>query len=404
MVRQRALLRRAAPWTTLRCVIPPNPPAASTACTIVPVSPADRAAVREFCAVSKRIYSGSPHWVPWFDRGLKKVIARRHSFFSHSDGECFLIRRGDRAVGRFALLEPKRFNDYRGTRDARFYFFDVEDDTVAVSAFTAFARDWAARRGLTRLIGPQGFSGFTGAGILIDGFDQSAAMTMMNYHHPYYRGLLEAEGFGKYKDFVSAELVAAAFTPSEKQQRVMDLVRRRNRFTVPDLSTKRQLRDVAREVGRIYNESWDDHEEFVPMTETELAELVEDLMLVSDPELVKVIRRDDALVGFILAFPDLTRALQRADGRLGPLQLLDILREKRRTRTFIINGVGILPEYRNQGGTALLFSTIEKALRDRGVITAEMTQIAETTDMMLAAMRDLGGRVYKTHRIYQMQI
>ncbi|TVR03322.1 MAG: GNAT family N-acetyltransferase [Spirochaetaceae bacterium] len=385
-------------------MIPLNPPAASTAYTIHPVSPADRTAIREFCAVSKRIYAGSQHWVPWFDRGLKKVIARRHSFFTHSDGDCFLIRRGAETVGRFALLEPKRFNEYRGTRDARFYFFDVEDDAAAVSAFIAHARSWAANRGLTRLIGPQGFSGFTGAGILIDGYDRSAAMTMMNYHHPYYRSLIESVGFTKYKDFVSAELVAAAFTPSEKQQRVMDLVRRRNRFTVPDLTSKQQLREVAREVGRIYNESWEDHEEFVPMTETELSELVEDLMLVSDPGLVKVIRRDDALVGFILAFPDLTRALQRAGGRLGPLQLLDILREKRRTRTFIINGVGILPEYRNQGGTALLFSTIETALRDRGVITAEMTQIAETTELMLAAMHDLGGRVYKTHRIYQMPV
>ncbi len=372
------------------------------------VTISDRSAVREFCRFAKRLYRDCPYWVPWFDRALERIIARRHSFFEHSDGECFLVQRTysrqRRTVGRFALLEPRRFNDYRHKHDARFYFFDLEDDRQVAAAIFDFAAHWARKRGLTRLIGPQGFSGFTGAGILIDGFDQPAAMTMMNYTRPYYRGLIEGAGFGKYKDFVSARIVVDDYTASAKQQRVMELVMKRNRFEVPEFTNKREFRAVAREIGRIYNESWQDHEEFVPLTERELAELVDDLLLVTDPALIKVIRRERDIVGFILGFPDLTPALQKARGRLNPLSLRRILRDKKRTRCFIINGIGILPEYRNQGGTSLLFSTMEKSLRDRGVISIEMTQIAETTALMLAAMRDLGGRVYKTHRVYQREL
>lgn len=389
---------------------------ARTDIKIVPVSVSSPRTLSEFCDFPKRLYRNCPHWVPWFDRGLRRIVERRHSFFEHSDGDCFLVQRSDaaaaRTVGRFALLEPRRFNRFRSKRDARFYFFDIENDPGACSAAFAFAAQWAQRRGLTRLIGPQGFSGFTGAGILIHGFDRPAAMTMMNYTFPYYRDLIEAAGFSKYKDFYSAELIAAQFTPSVKQQRVMELVMKRNRFSVPQFHNKREFRAAALEIGRIYNQSWEDHEEFVPLTERELTELVDDLLLVTDPSLIKVMRRDTPrdtdgrprepdVVGFILGFPDLTQALQRAGGRLNPLSLWRILRQKKRTRNFIINGVGILPEYRNQGGTTLLFSTLERSLRRRGVISAEMTQIAETTELMLAAMRDLGGRVYKTHRVYQ---
>ncbi len=384
--------------------IPAAEPAPQPATDIQISAVSSSSGAAEFCAFPRRLYADCPYYVPWFDRGLKRVITRKHSFFEHSEACCYLVRRDGATVGRFALLEPRRFNQYRNRRDARFYFFDLINDTEAATAVFDFASRWARERGLTRLIGPQGFSGFTGAGVLIDGFDKPAAMTMMNYTYPYYRELLEHAGFEKYKDFVSAELVAAQFEPSLKQQRVMELVMKRNRFTVPEFRSRKAFRAVAVEIGRIYNRSWEDHEEFVPLTERELAELVDDLMLVTDPGLIKVIRRDEQIVGFILGFPDLTRALQRAGGRLGPLQLLRILREKKRTRTFIINGIGILPQYRNQGGTALLFSTIEKSLRDRGVISAEMTQIAETTELMLAAMRDLGGRVYKTHRVYQKQL
>ncbi|TVQ38698.1 MAG: N-acetyltransferase [Spirochaetaceae bacterium] len=369
------------------------------------VSISERGAVREFCDFPKRLYRNCPCWVPWFDRGLRRIIAAEHPFFEHSDGACFLVRRGSgtgcRTVARFALLEPRRFNQYRSKRDARFYFFDTENDPQVATAVFDFAAQWAHKRGLTRLIGPQGFSGFTGAGILIDGFERPAAMTMMNYTFSYYRPLIEGAGFSKYKDFVSAELIAAQFTPSQKQQRVMELVMKRNRFRVPQFRNRREFRAAAAEIGRIYNQSWEDHDEFVPLTERELKELTDDLLLVTDPGLIKVMRRDDQIVGFILGFPDVTRALQRAGGRLNPLSLCRILRARKRTRTFIINGVGILPEFRNQGGTALLFSTIERSLRERGVLSAEMTQIAETTELMLAAMRDLGGRVYKTHRVYQ---
>lgn len=335
---------------------------------------------------------------------MKDILRRKHPYFEHSDGDFFVARRDGIAVGRIAVLEPRRFNAYRGKQDARFYFFDCENNPEAARALFSAAAEWGRSRGLERLIGPQGFSGMSGGGILIDGFEHPPAMTMMNYNHPFYRDLVEGCGFVKYKDFFSAWLDGEAYRTPEKIARVAEITLRRGEFRLADLRTKKDLKKIAGEIGRIYNESWEDHEEYCPLTGREFDRLASGLLLVSDPGLIKVLLHRDEIAGFCLTFPDLSDALRRARGRLSPLSLIRLGREKKRTRKFIINGIGILPRFRNSGGTAVIYRELENTLKSRKVSGADLTQIAETTTLMLKDMETLGGRIYKTHRVYQAVI
>jgi GNAT superfamily N-acetyltransferase len=371
-----------------------------TVSKVTPRSPEER----EFIDLPFTIFSGNPYFVPNFEKETRQVIAREHPFFYHSEGEFFIARRGTETVGRIALLEPHRFNSYRGKKDARFCYFDVKDDIEAAKALFRHAEQWARTRGLNRLIGPQYFSSFSGSGVLVQGFQHTASMTMMPYHHPYYHELLEQLGFSKYKDFYSARIDATRTVLPYKYERVAKIARTRGNFTVRTLSTKRELRVIGREIGRIYNDSWEDHDEFRPMTNAELDQMVHDLELVTDPSLVKVIEREGELAGFILAFPDLSPALIKARGKPNIFDLFSIMRLKRRTDRFLINGLGILPQYRKIGGLAILFHEINQSLRAHRVREAEMTQIAETTDLMLSHIEKLGAEVYKVHRVYQKSV
>lgn len=359
---------------------------------------------KEFLQLPFVVYKNNPHYVPWFNRSIKRMIAKKHPFFEHSDAEFFIAKRKDEVIARIGLIEPKRFNEYQNKKDARFYFFEAKDDITAVRELFQFAEDWAVQRGLNRLIGPQGFSGFTGAGILIDGFDQTASMTMMNYHLPYYHELIEELGFKKYKDFYSAELKADQQVLPQKYRIFADLAKKRGRFSSPELNTKQDLMDISQKVGRLYNDSWGEHEEFCPMTEAETQELFEELSMIAEPSLVKVIKKDEELVGFILAFPDISEAMQRANGKLNPITIRNMMKQKKLADKFIINGLGILPKYQKNGGVAILFNELAKTLREYSVTRAEMTQIAETTDLMVRSIEKLNARIYKTHRVYVKQL
>jgi len=129
---------------------------------------------------------------------------------------------------------------------------------------------------------------------------------------------------------------------------------------------------------------------------------VDNIFLVADPRLIKVIMADEEIVGFLFAFPDVSAALQRAKGRLFPFGIVDMLFEMKRTKTISGNGMGILPEYQGRGGNALLYYEMGKTVLGFNQFeNVEMTQVAETTEQMRADLKNLNGVEYKNHRVYR---
>jgi hypothetical protein len=364
------------------------------------VSGKDRAA-RDFIELPFRLYRGSPQWVPPFRRDMKAILDRRNPFFASSAAAFFLARKDGRAAGTIAAIDNGPYNAHHKTRTGQFYFFECEEDREVAAALFERAFAWMRGRGLTEVMGPAGF-GMLGAGLLVQGFEHRAAMTMMPYNHAYYARLVEGMGFGKFKDQYSARIDAAAFRLPDKVRRVAEIALARAAFTVPEFKRKKDLVRLAGDIGRLYNESFTSHvDTFVPFSDEEIRQITDELVLVADPTLIKILFYRGEMAGFLFGFPDLSGALQRSRGRLSPWALLDILREYKRTRTLIINGAAILPKYQRLGGNALLYWALEQIAKKKRFDTAESVQVAETTELMLADLKTLGAETYKTHRMYK---
>ena len=371
---------------------------------VVEVESSRGRAANEFVELPFNLYRDSRQWVPWFRADVRRVLDRTHPFFRHSCGAFYLVRKGGAAVGRIAALENRVYNAQHGRKSAHFYLYDVADDLGAASALFEAARTWARNRGLDCLLGPMGFGGMTGGGILIEGFAHRAAMTMMAYNHPYYRGLLESLGFEKFLDLHSAYLKTERF---QLPDRVRDVARRvlaRGSFRVLEFRSKRALKKIAFQIGRIFNVAEAGNLETYAYSDEELKLVIQDLVLVADPSLIKVLAYRDEIVGFLLGFPDLSEAIQRSQGKINPLSLLRILREYGKTDWLIVNGAGILPRYQRLGGNALLYYELERTAKSKNFKHVDMAQIAETTGLMLNDIETLGGQVYKTHRIYTTKL
>ena len=127
--------------------------------------------------------------------------------------------------------------------------------------------------------------------------------------------------------------------------------------------------------------------------------------MLANPRLVKlIVHNEEDVVGFLLAFPDVSGALQRARGHLFPFAIPDLLLDMRRTRWVALNGAGILSEFQGRGGNALLYSEMEKTIREFGFHDADLTQVADTAVQMRRDLISLGGVVYKTHRVYSKRL
>ena len=372
------------------------------AVTIRPVR--GRADQQAFIDLPKRLYAGTPQWVPPFDLDMRSFLRRRHPYFRHTETEFLLAVLAGRVVGRTLLIRNDRYNREHGGQCLHFYFTDFEDDIEVSGAIFSAMAAWGEVRGLTTAIGPL-FSGPTfGGGVLVEGFEHTAAMTMMPYNHPYYPLHYEAAGFTKHFDLNSLSADPKTFRLPERVERLADRVRARGRMQVLRFSGKRDLRRIADDVAAMYNTTLADHSENYPLTDEELEQVKKDLLLIAQPDLEKIITYDGRVIGFMLAFPDITPTIQASRGRLDPLSLVRLLRAPRRAKKLILNGMGILPEYQRLGGNALIYSEIVRSVTESNGYDfeeAEMVQVNEETSLMLSDLYTLGARPFKLHRVYR---
>lgn len=371
--------------------------------TIEKVDTNKKTQVKRFVELPHRLYQNCPQWVPplYVDAYLY-LNRKKHPFHEHSDVDFFLVVRDGRDVGRIAAIENKPFNQYHQTKKADFFLFECEDDREAATCLFSTVFEWAKARGLNTAIGPKGMGPLDGYGILVLGHEHRQTMTMLNYNFPYYQQLLEAQGFEKEVEFVSCYLPANSFKIPERVERITKRVLERGDLWVKKFKNKHELVQWAPQIGHAYNRAFIENWEYYPFTEGEIKFVVDNIFMVADHRLIKIIMHKDDIVGFLFAFPDVSAAMQRAKGRLFPLGLIDLLLEMKRTKTISVNGMGILPEFQGKGGNALLYYEMGKTILGfKKFEHVEMTQVAETTRQMRADLKNLNGVEYKINRVYR---
>jgi hypothetical protein len=374
--------------------------------TIEKIDTENKGQVKRFIKLPYRLYKDCPQWVPLLDVDAYAYLNRKkHPFHEHSDVDFFLAVRDGQDVGRIATIENKPFNQYHDTKKANFYFFDCENDQEATDALFETAFEWAQERNLDTMVGPKGMGPLDGYGVLVRGHEHRNTMTMLNYNHAYYQGLVEAQGFEKEVDFVSCYLPADSFRIPERVERIAQRVMERGHLEVKRFKNKKELLAWASRIGKAYNGAFVDNWEYYPLSQREIDFVVDNIMMVADHRLIKIIVHGDDVVGFLFAFPDVSAALQRAKGKLNPLSLIDLLLDMKRTHSVSANGMGILPEFQGHGGNAILYAEMGRTLLDfKQFQHVEMTQVAETTEQMRADLKNLNGVEYKNHRVYRKSI
>ncbi|HKZ30451.1 MAG TPA: hypothetical protein VJ482_12575 [Acidimicrobiia bacterium] len=364
-----------------------------------------RAQVRRFVDIAYRLYADYPNWVPPMRLDMHVMLnPRKHPYYEHSQADFFIAVRAGRDVGRIAALENTRYNEYHKTREGQFYLFECVDDPEAAQALFAAAFEWASKRGLNAVIGPKGFGPFDAYGFLEKGFEHRQTMTMLSYNPPYYIDLAVRAGFRKEVDFVSHLIDASTFELDERIENVAARAKERSGLTIKGFSSKKEIRQWAERIARAYNNSFVDNWEYVPLSDAEVDFIVANIMTVVRPDLIKLITQGERIVGFLLAFPDMSAGMQKAGGRLLPFGVVHLLRAMRTQDWVVANGIGILPEFQKRGGNAFLYSEIVKTFKAAGFKRYELTQIAESAIKMRSDLVKIGGVPHKNHRVFRKKL
>jgi GNAT superfamily N-acetyltransferase len=362
---------------------------------------------RRFVRFVFDLYRDSEYWVPpVYSDALLQLNPKKSPYFEHSEAAFFVAMEGSEVVGRIAALDNHNYRAHHKKQDGFFYLYDSIDDQDVANALYGAAFDWCRAQGLTRIVGPKGFVVFDPYGFLQYGFDKLPAMGI-TYNYDYYCRLAENAGMEKEIDYNSYYVSIKDFELPERMSLLADKIQERRGIRVRNFKTMAEIREAVPEIVGTYNQTFVENWEFVPITPRE-AEVVADQMLqITRPDLVKVIvNREDQIVGFLVSFINVGRALQRCRGRLLPFGWFHLLREMKRTEYLDVNGMGILPEYRGLGGNIVMYNELNKSLHSLGeqFAHADMTQMADWVVNMLADANTLGGNRYKVHRVYRKNL
>ncbi|MBN1304735.1 MAG: hypothetical protein JXA13_09900 [Anaerolineales bacterium] len=360
--------------------------------------------VRDFLALPFHIYRDNPCWVPPLQMDERvRLDPKRYPFYRHSAAEFFLAYEGSQPIGRLAVIANRHYNDFNKEQTAFFYLFECENNQEAARGLFDAGFSWARERGLTRMIGPKGFTPLDGAGLLVKGFDLRPAFGQP-YNPDYYPDLIEAQGFKGFRELDSGHMSASLNFP-ERIHELSERIQKRRGLHIARYRTRRELRSLVSFFRELYNGSLAGTRENTPLTEEEANIMANQLIWFADPQLVKIVMKGQQAVGFLLAYPDISAALQKTRGRLFPFGWLTLLREMKRTDFLNLNGAGLLEEYRGLGGTAILFSEIYKSATETGQFThGEVVQIGTENKNMQREMKNFGIDFYKTHRVYRREI
>ena len=363
--------------------------------------------IQDFLALPFSVYRDTPQWVPplQMDERLR-LDSKRNPFYKHSGAAFFIaykrsspVDEGIHPIGRIAVLDNRHYNDFNKEATAFFYLFECENNIDAAHALFNSAFDWARARGLTRIVGPRGFTPLDGFGLLVKGFEYRPAFGMP-YNPAYYVDLIEAQGFQPHGEAVSGYLDPDIQFPERIHQLAERLAQRRG-LRIARSNNRAELRALIPHIKELYNASLEGTTGNTPLTDEEVGALANQILWLADPRLIKLVMKNDKAVGFMFAYPDVSAALQKTKGKLFPFGWLTLLRELKRTDWLNINGAGLLPEYRGSGGMAILYSEMFKSVVESGQFRhAEVVQIGVENEAMQREMENFGITFYKTHRTY----
>jgi hypothetical protein len=359
--------------------------------------------VDRFVNFPYQLYAGSKQWVPPLLSSARKILNRdKHPFYEHSEA-AFLLAEGDgQVLGRLAVMDNKNYQAYRQVKTAFFGFLEMVEDQAVAEALFSTAFDWARERGLETMIGPRGMNPTEATGMLVEGFEHRAAMTVP-YNFPYYDAYVKAAGFEKDTDHLSGYLPGDYQLP-ERVLRIAERIKERRGMWIKTFTRKSEIREWVPRVFEVYSKSFVESHTYFPPTEREMEMIAGPIIEVTDPGLVKGVMKGDELIGFIIAYYDLSAALQRCKGRIWPFGWYWLKTEHRRTKWAIVNGAGLLPEYQGLGANVLLYTELAKTINDYGFEYADLVQVNEVNKSSMADMEAVGINWYKRHRAYKIQL
>ncbi len=371
--------------------------------TVRPVS--GKADIRRFLDLPFTLYRDDPNWVaPLYIERLEHLDPAKNPYFLHADAQLFLAERNGKVVGRISAQSDRLRGKHHDDGVGQFGFLEAEDEAETFAALFAAAGQWLAARGHRTIQGPFNFSINDEMGMLIEGFGTPPNM-MMGHGLPHYSKRTEEQGFTKAKDVIAYEIDIATELP-RAMRATYEKALAAEEIAIRPFDKRHLDRDLGIVIA-IFNDAWSENWGFVPFTREELALLGKNLKMLVANEYIAIASYRGEPAAMAVTLPNINDWIAGLGGRLLPFGWAKLAWNllARPPRSVRMPLMGVLRKHHGtMVGSALAIGAIDTVRRyhlGRGTRHAELSWILEDNMPMRRLIETIGGRPYKTYRIYE---
>jgi len=363
-----------------------------------------RKELREFIKFPDRLYSGNEFYVPALHSDVFRTLSQyKNPAFEFCNAKYWLAYQNGEVVGRVAGIINERYNEKHNIKYVRFGWLDFVDDKKVLVALFQTVRRWGISQNMEYLNGPLGFSSFDPSGILIEGFDKMPS-SFSHYNYSYYSVLIEELGFKKEVDWVEYSVKIPNAVPLKFTQGAA-IVKKRYNLNSAVLKSKKDILKYSDELFALLDQEYKDIYAYSELSKEQRKKLIGQFVAILNPEYVSIIvDASDNVIAFGITVPSLSKALQKAKGKLFPKGFLYIRNALKKNDTIDTLLIAIKKKYHNKGVNGLIFNDLMSAYIKNGIVSLETTRELEDNLKVNNLWNKFEYRQHKRSRCYIKQL
>ena len=357
--------------------------------------------LRTFVHFPNQLYEDNPCFVPQIEsKERDKLTPEKNHAFEVCEGKYWLAcnEKGE-AVGRVAGIINHKFNEASGKKVCRFGWIDFVDDREVSKALINAVEQYAIEKGMDTINGPMGFLVFDSAGVLVEGFDKLQTV-YGKYNAPYYGKHLTDLGYAKDVDYLEYLIKVPEVIP-DRYERMAQLVSVKNSLHQAEFRNHADLEPYLDGLFHCLNSAYSQQHGFSELSEGQCDDLKKLFLSNINVDYVSIVLdSDERVIGFGVALPSLSKAMQKAKGSLFPFGWMHMLRAVKQNDTLDLLLIAIDEKYKNKGVNAMIFDKFAKGITKNGIKYIESTRELEDNTSVQNLWRYLEHNLTKRARTY----
>ena len=362
--------------------------------------------IKRFLDFPASLYLNDKNWIRPLDEDIEKIFdPKKNKLFKNGNASRWiLIDTSNKVVGRIAAFYDTKSANKNDQPTGGCGFFDCIDNQGAANILFEAAKKWLEKEGMEAMDGPINFGPRDHFwGCLYDGFYKP--VYKMPYNHKYYNDLFSSYGF---KDFFKQYTFHLPLKPGKLDPIIYEKAKRLSRepkYTFRNHDTKNPEQSAS-DFLEIFNAAWAKFPGVSIMRKAQAKAMFSAMKKIIDPKLIIFGYYDNKPIAFFIMMPDLYQIIQDFNGKFhifNKLRLMYNLKVKKICTRAIGLIFGVIPEFQGKGVAEGMILFFEEAV-EKGVINytdLEMNWIGEFNPKMIKLVKQIGGKVRKTHITYR---